>query len=37
MSAEDKKSKAKIPRVVMPEQDAEARKQNFDEVAAGPG
>jgi len=26
MSAEDKKSKAKIPRVVMPEQDAEARR-----------
>jgi glutamate synthase (NADPH/NADH) small chain len=35
MGAEDKKSKAKIPRVIMPEQDAEARKDNFDEVALG--
>ncbi|MBN2026691.1 MAG: NADPH-dependent glutamate synthase [Actinobacteria bacterium] len=37
MGAEDKKSKVKIPRAVMPEQDAEARKGNFDEVALGLG
>jgi len=37
MSAEDKKSKVKIPRVEMPEQEAEARKGNFDEVALGLG
>lgn len=37
MSAKDKKSKVKIPRVVMPEQDAEKRKGNFDEVALGLG
>ncbi len=35
MSAEDRKSRKKIPRVSMPEQDPEARKSNFDEVALG--
>jgi glutamate synthase (NADPH) small chain len=37
MSAEDRKSRAKLPRVAMPEQDAEERKGNFDEVALGLG
>lgn len=37
MSAEDKKSRKKIPRVTMPEQDPEARTSNFDEVALGLG
>ena len=37
MSAEDKKSRVKIPRVAMPEQDPQARKRNFDEVALGLG
>ncbi len=37
MIAEDKKGKVKIPRVAMPEQDPQARKRNFDEVALGLG
>ncbi|RJP29264.1 MAG: NADPH-dependent glutamate synthase [Actinobacteria bacterium] len=37
MSAEEKKRRAKIPRVAMPEQDPETRKGNFNEVALGLG
>lgn len=37
MNPEDKKSRAKIPRVHMPEQDPEVRNGNFNEVALGYG
>jgi glutamate synthase (NADPH/NADH) small chain len=37
MSPEDKKKRAKIPRVHMPEQDPKLRNGNFDEVALGYG
>ncbi len=37
MGAAEKKGRVKIPRVVMPEQDAEKRKENFEEVALGLG
>jgi glutamate synthase (NADPH) small chain len=37
MNSEDRKSRSRIPRAIMPQQDAETRKKNFSEVALGLG